>query len=82
MNSKNIVFISFLVLLLIILLQNTEVVAWRLLFWKVEMSRAIMMPLVLLIGFVAGFFTSKALSHFRKSSKNKHKSDYAVVKNI
>ena len=76
MNSKHIVFISFFALVLIILLQNTEVVAWRLLFWKVEMSRAIMIPLVLMVGFVAGFLTSKALSHFRTSQKNKRQSEF------
>ena len=47
------------VLLLIILLQNTQVVSIRLLFWKISMSRIIFLPLVTLIGFVIGYFIGR-----------------------
>jgi uncharacterized integral membrane protein len=46
------------VLLLIILIQNTQTVTLRLLFWKVSMSRIVLMPLTLLLGFAAGYATA------------------------
>ena len=42
------------VLLLVFTAQNTQVVEVRLLFWKVEMSRAIMLLVVLATGVVVG----------------------------
>ena len=47
------------VLFLIVLLQNTQVVSLRLLFWGISMSRIILFPLVMLIGFVIGFFVGR-----------------------
>ncbi|MFC1515090.1 LapA family protein [Candidatus Omnitrophota bacterium] len=47
------------ILFLIILLQNTQVVSMRLLFWEISMSRIILFPLVLLVGFVIGFFVGR-----------------------
>ena len=47
------------VLFLIILLQNTDVVTLRVLFWDVSMSQVILIPLVLTIGFVLGFVVAK-----------------------
>jgi uncharacterized integral membrane protein len=46
-------------LFLIILLQNTQVVEFRILFWKFSMSRVIMFLLTLLLGFGMGFLTAK-----------------------
>lgn len=46
-------------LVLILLLQNTQVVTLRLLFWKVEMSRVIFIPFVMLVGFAAGFVAGR-----------------------
>ena len=50
------------VLFLIVLLQNTQVVSMRLLFWEISMSRIILLPLVVLIGFVIGFFVGRKSS--------------------
>ena len=47
-------------LFLIVLLQNTQVVSLRFLFWKLSMSRIILLPLVMLTGFVIGIFVSRA----------------------
>ena len=49
-------------LLFIILLQNTQVVSMRLLFWEIGMSRIILFPLVMLIGFAIGFFVGRRSS--------------------
>jgi len=46
-------------LVLIILIQNTQVVSFQVLFWKLSMSRIILFPLVLLVGFIIGFFVGK-----------------------
>ena len=48
------------ILVLIVLLQNTQVVTLRFLFWQVSMSRIILLPLILLAGFAAGFFVGKS----------------------
>jgi lipopolysaccharide assembly protein A len=59
MNTKSIIIIILIAVFLIVLLQNTQVVELRLLFWKITMSRVILFPLTLLIGFVIGYITAK-----------------------
>jgi len=59
MKPKNIALICLGVLFLVVLLQNTQVVNIRFLFWKLSMSRIILLPIVMLIGFVIGFFVGK-----------------------
>ena len=59
MSTKNTVLVVLGVLCLIVLLQNTQVVSVRFLFWKLSMSRIILLPLFMLIGFIIGFFVSK-----------------------
>lgn len=55
------IFIAFVCLLLVILLaQNTEVVTLRFLFWKISMSRIILIPLVFLVGGLVGFLIAKS----------------------
>ncbi len=57
--SKTQIFVTIIVILcLIVLIQNTEVVEFRFFFWQVEMSRIIMMGLVLLIGFIFGYIVA------------------------
>jgi len=59
MRPKMIVALVLGTLFLIILLQNTQVASLRLLFWEISMSRIILFPLVLFIGFVIGFFVGR-----------------------
>jgi len=59
MSPKKIALIVLGALLLIVLLQNTQVVSVRFLFWKLSMSRIILLPLFMLIGFIIGFFVGK-----------------------
>ena len=47
------------VLFLIILFQNTEVISIKFLFWKVSMSRIILIPLLVSIGFGFGFWVGR-----------------------
>ena len=53
-------------LFVIVLLQNTDVVTLRVLFWDVSMSQIILIPLVLVIGFVLGFLAAKLLGGKRE----------------
>ncbi|KPL03070.1 MAG: hypothetical protein AMJ90_04085 [candidate division Zixibacteria bacterium SM23_73_2] len=55
MKSKSIIILIISLLFLIIILQNTQVVTLQLFFWKIEMSRIILLILTLLIGAVIGY---------------------------
>lgn len=58
-NPKIIVVLVLAILLIIFLLQNTQVVNLRFYFWKISMSQIILIPLVLVVGFVAGYVVAK-----------------------
>jgi uncharacterized integral membrane protein len=47
------------VLFSIILLQNTQIVSFKFLFWEFSMSRIILLPLVMAIGVIIGFFIGR-----------------------
>ncbi len=54
------IFIGFIVCLcFIVLLQNTQVVEIRFIFWETSMSRIILFPLLIAIGFIIGFIIAK-----------------------
>ncbi len=59
MKPKAIAMLILSGLFLIIFLQNTQVVSVQFLFWKISMSRIILLPLMIIIGFIAGFLTSR-----------------------
>jgi len=48
-----------IVLFAVFLIQNTQEVTLRLYFWKVSISQIILIPLVLLVGFVFGYIFAK-----------------------
>jgi uncharacterized integral membrane protein len=55
MKTKTIIIAIVAVLLLIIILQNTQVVSLRLFFWTISMSRIILLALTLIVGFALGY---------------------------
>lgn len=55
---KAIVILILVVLCLIVIIQNTELVTLRWLFWEISMSRIIFIPFLLLAGFVLGLLVS------------------------
>ena len=59
MKAKWIALLIVLVLALIVLVQNTHVVSFSLLFWSGEMSLVVLVLLMLLIGFALGFIVAK-----------------------
>ncbi|MFH1679610.1 MAG: LapA family protein [Candidatus Eisenbacteria bacterium] len=61
---RTVLFIALLILTVILLIQNTAPVAIRLLFWKITMSRAVFAFVLVLIGFLVGFLTSKLRGRF------------------
>jgi len=69
-RMKNIIVLVISLLILIVVLQNTQSVETRLLFMKVTMPRALLLFVTLLVGFVIGIV---ATSHFTgKSPKAKY----------
>ena len=52
---RNIVFICLISLVIIFVLQNTQVVEVRFLFWTISMSRALILFATLAIGLIAGW---------------------------
>lgn len=59
MTPKRWIFLILGGLFFIVLVQNTEVVSIKFLFWKLSMSRIIMIPLIFLIGGLVGFFLGR-----------------------
>lgn len=55
MKAKSIIITVVVMLAIVILVQNTEVVGFKLLFWQIEMSRIILFPLLLIVGLISGF---------------------------
>lgn len=70
MRAKLILSMILAVIVLIVLLQNTEQVSTSILFFKLELPRAILLLVTLLVGFVAGMATGM-LSQHRKQRKGK-----------
>jgi uncharacterized integral membrane protein len=71
MKPMTIVIFVLVALFVIILVQNTQVVTLRLLFWKLGMSQIILVPLTMLIGFIIGYIVAKATggTHSRGEQK-------------
>jgi uncharacterized integral membrane protein len=57
--AKNILFAILIVLVLIFVIQNTQVVEVRSLIWKVSMSRALMLLGTFLVGMIAGWLARR-----------------------
>jgi uncharacterized integral membrane protein len=55
MRPKVIVGLVLLILLVVLVAQNTATVTYRFVFWSVSMSQVILFPLAALIGFLLGF---------------------------
>ena len=59
MKPKWIVSLVVVTLFLIFLLQNTQVVTLRLYFWSISMAQIILIPLTVILGFIAGYIVAK-----------------------
>jgi uncharacterized integral membrane protein len=72
MNAKQILILVVAVLALIVMLQNTGIVSIQLLFWKISMSRIIMLAFLLLAGFLLGILVSSPV--FRREKPGRRNS--------
>jgi len=63
MHVKLIIALGFIALLSIFIIQNSDVVALQFLFWKIEMSRALMFVFLLLLGTGVGWFLRGRAMH-------------------
>ena len=61
MKQKTIIILILIVFAIVILFQNTQVVEVQILFWKIAMSRIIMIVFFLIVGFIIGYFVPKLL---------------------
>ena len=59
MKTKTIITVLLIVLCLIILLQNTQMVTLRFLFWELGISRIFLLPLLIIVGFIIGYVVAK-----------------------
>ena len=58
MNFKNISLIILLAVFIIVCIQNVEIVPVHFLFWKVEISKLLLLIITLVVGMlIPGFFT-------------------------
>ena len=68
---RNLVFICLMAVVLIFVIQNTQVVEFRFLVWTISISRALMLFGTLAIGFVAGWLLT--LPKGKKEQQDKRK---------
>jgi uncharacterized integral membrane protein len=68
-NPKFITALVLAVLFIIFLIQNTQVVTLRLYFWKISMSQIILIPLVLILGFILGYIVRMVTGKHEKSKE-------------
>jgi uncharacterized integral membrane protein len=59
MNFRKIIIITILVSFAILVLQNTQVVELRLLFWKISMSQILYSVILLIFGLILGLLLRK-----------------------
>jgi len=60
MKLKYILWLIIAALVIVIFIQNTQVVTYRIFFWKISISQVILVPLILLFGFVLGVLVAKS----------------------
>jgi uncharacterized integral membrane protein len=65
-KPKTILWFVIVVLILIIFFQNTQVVSFRIFFWKISMSQIILIPLAMIIGLVLGYVIGKLTGNRHK----------------
>ncbi len=69
MKPKTIILTILIVLVLIIVVQNSHAVKVNLFFWSFYMSQIILLPLTLLVGFIVGFIVGKLTGRSQSKAK-------------
>ncbi len=68
MKPKTILAVMLGLVSIVIMLQNTQIVTLRLLFWTVSVSRILLLPLLVAVGFVIGYIVSLVTTKPKKES--------------
>lgn len=69
MKPKIIIILILIAFFLVIVVQNTQVVEFQLLFWKFAMSRIIVISFMMLIGFVLGYLVARMEKETKKKKQ-------------
>ena len=59
MKPKIILVLILIIMAVIILIQNHQIVTYRIFFWRISMSQVILLPMALIVGFVIGYIVAK-----------------------
>ena len=59
MKTKLILIVLLVVVCMILVLQNTDVVSFRFFFWQFGISRIILIPVFVLVGFMIGYIVGE-----------------------
>jgi uncharacterized integral membrane protein len=70
MNYKMIIVLIFTGLAVLFIIQNVTVVEIKFIFWSFQMSRALLMFILLAIGFIIGWFMHGHLKHKKNMGNN------------
>ena len=65
-TAKQVVIGVTILLVLIVLMQNTAVVTFSFLFWSFSISQILLIPLMLLVGFVVGMLTYSLIARKKR----------------
>ena len=61
MNFKGVIILVLVVLCLVVFFQNTEVVAFKVFFWELSMSRIVLLLITLIVGIIIGYVLTTIL---------------------
>lgn len=67
MNGRLVLVLILAVLVVLFIIQNIVAVKIQFLFWSIEMSRSLMIILLLLVGISIGWFLHGYMSHKKRS---------------
>ena len=70
MNTKSIIAVVLIILVVIFTIQNTQIVTIKFLFWELSMSRILIIAGSFIIGFLSAFLIFSQLSRKQKLTKH------------
>ena len=71
MNFKNIILMILLALFIIVCIQNVEIIPVHFLFWKVEISKLLLLIITLVVGMLIGMMIPGFFTKSEKEESNR-----------